>query len=587
MIDLTASMSRVAKPVSVLSVAVALASTLLTAETGSAQSKPELFSFAVDGRVRDAKTECTVDACTTYALVRVPQDGKADRGERADAGSAARRDAEDPRDVELWALVVPTRSQSTVSASMRRLRSSVPADADRLAFCESGPVESLIMLQALGSVFFVDPSSADQALAPGTRVGSAKWAAPATPWAADCSELMLVGPGAVRQVKLAGRGARRSVLSATEFPIDFSIRRNGSGLTLESPPVRRIDEVSGRVAVGPQIYGDLRIESLVFEPSAGSAQWLQGLSGSSESAAEAGSLANGVLRSWSRLPAAEEILQSHYLSMGGTLVLAVVTKEADKVGILERKKLRLFRLAADRTRAGKLPFFEVLTSSRLWQRLDIQFLDVTQDGIDDLVLVQPDGLNGEPTLVDVYRATAPLTFSSKKARTILETGTAWWSLENDWNGDGDEDVVVLDGQVLQFHDARWSSGETGKRKKRQGYWSTEPSYRLNLVRDASALGDTSPAEGSRSGDEDDDAPNKMIASILQKVWVDDGVMVIPTVFERASRQSEQDAELIEVGSAEEEEQQQRDEARAESGEGRDQGVIFVVRSVRAASEQAP
>ncbi len=567
-----------------VAVAVLCEAEPVAAQGPSAQERPELFSFALDGRVREVKSECAGDTCTSYVLLRTPTEDDEDDEDDA-VGAVGGSSPEGLRNVELWSLVVPATAQSSAEASIRRLRSSVPADAGRLALCATNSSRSLVMLQALGSVYFVDPASEDQPLAPGTRVGSAKWSAPAAPWTTDCSELMLVGPGAVRQVTLAGRGPRRSVLSVTELPIHFSIRRNGSGLTLESPPVRRIDQGSGLVAVGPKIYDHLRIESLVFEPTADSAHWLQDLGTDADgNDAEDGT----AQRAWSRLPAAEEILQSRYLSLEGQLVLVVVTKEADKIGLLERKKLRLFRLTADRTRAGRLPFFEALTSSRLWQRLDIQFIDVTGDGVNDLVLVQPEGLSGEPTLVDVFAATAPLQFSSKKSRTVLETGAAWWSLENDWNGDGQADVAVLDGQVLQFHNAQWQAASAGKasdgkRKKRQAYWASEPSYRMELVDRASSRLDLGLLTGAESGgssptDGSEESLSEMVSSIFQKVWVDDGMMVIPTVFEGSSQPSDEEAELIEISVVEEEDQDRKDDDDEAKPAAENRGLIFVVRA---------
>lgn len=484
------------------------------------EPRPEHFSFAVPGAVREVKSVCSGDSCSSFVLLdpRSPQELK-----------AAKKGELDETPLELWRLDVP--NGVVTEPAMRRLRSNIPVDAGRLAFCEGssrGSEQALLMFQAEGSVFFVDVEDDDKELGSGTRVGSDSWSSPARPWNKSCSELLLVGPGEARLVRLAGRSARRSVLSASEFPITLGIRRNSSGLTLESPPVQRVSESLSLIVVGPRSYDDLRLESVAFTPSADAAEWLEistrgtGDDSGEENAPTGSSADEAVLHAWSRLPAQEEVLSSRYLSVEGELVLQVVTKEAGKLGLLERKKLRLFRVKADRTRSGKLPFFEVLTSSRLWQRLDVQFLDVTQDEIQDLVLVQPEGLSGEPTLVDVFVASAPLQFSRKKKRMVLQTGLAWWSVTQDWNGDGLKDFVVLDGPVVQFHHA--SPGESAelsrKRRKRSVFWASEPSYRLRL--DAPSVEHLTASTGSEG------EVQPVLSGPGQEVWLDEGVLVIPT-----------------------------------------------------------
>ena len=130
-----------------------------------------------------------------------------------------------------------------------------------------------------------------------------------------------------------------------------------------------------------------------------------------------------------------------------------MTQRADKVGILEKKKLRVFALGGDRTRTGRPPRFELLTSSRLWQRLGLHVLDVDADGRDDLVLLQPEGLNGKKLIVDLYRGGGGGRFAGDGFRSVLpEIDEATpTSYGGDWTGDGVPDLVAVTGSRLLVH----------------------------------------------------------------------------------------------------------------------------------------
>ena len=192
------------------------------------------------------------------------------------------------------------------------------------------------------------------------------------------------------------------------------------------------------------------------------------------------------------------------------------------------------------------------------------------------MLVQPEGLSGEPTLADVFVATAPRRFAKKKARTVLRTGAVWWSVENDWSGDGRADVVVLDGDVLQFHFGLDPAQATSKKKRRSGYWEAEPSMVLRLSDSPIVSG--AGTDLTRTEQAAQQALAQMGASVLQRVWVDSGTMVIPAVFEREAAASlEDDGEVVSVGYEDEDSDQSAGGSEGEPEVAR-RGVIYVVRS---------
>ena len=64
------------------------------------------------------------------------------------------------------------------------------------------------------------------------------------------------------------------------------------------------------------------------------------------------------------LPAAEVVQWHRYMMLNDAPVLVLTVNSADKMGIFERQRLRVFDLRADRTRAGAGPLLEGRTASR-------------------------------------------------------------------------------------------------------------------------------------------------------------------------------------------------------------------------------
>ena len=465
---------------------------LLTGAPADSAETVERRAVEVEGVVQSAVSACDETGCRTF-LQTVPWDGH--------------RLLEAIRDGEamgtVWMVDEPPLARGTGDVSVRRLVADLPLETGGLTVCGGESGATTLMYQAGGSVYFVDPASEREAAPRGVRLGSASWSAPASAWSRGCGELFLVGDGRARFVRLAGSGTRRSLLSSTDFVLPTEVRRNPSGLTLETPTVRRLDETTNRVVIGPRSFDNLRLESVLFEPTAEVRQWLE--SGGSRGI-DPPDESLDVLQAWSRLPAPEELLESTYLELHGRPVLVVVSKEADKVGLLERKKLRLFELAGDRSRTGRLPFFEVLTASRLWQQLDIEWVDLNGDGLDDLVLLQPEGLGGEALLVDVYFASAPLRLNPKARRSRLKTDQSAWTLRHDWSGDGLPDVLVQDAGFVQIYPA---SEISARRRNRSASveWAQTPTGSFALA-EPEAVGEN--------------------ASTRRRMWVDEHGVVVAT-----------------------------------------------------------
>ena len=122
---------------------------------------------------------------------------------------------------------------------------------------------------------------------------------------------------------------------------------------------------------------------------------------------------------------------------------------ADKIGIFEKQKLRLFPLRTDRTRAGVPPALEIQTVTRNWFSLGVRTADFDRDGRDDLIVLQPDGLGARKLAVEVYRGKGNGGFFLTPRRSVVAAPDADWAFA-DLDGDGVGDLVVAgDGGRLE------------------------------------------------------------------------------------------------------------------------------------------
>lgn len=217
-----------------------------------------------------------------------------------------------------------------------------------------------------------------------------------------------------------------------EFELPLRVDREWGGLRLETPPVSFLDltaEGEPRLVLGPEAHGKRRVRSVLLTASRG-----------------------GVLASqeaWSMLPTAEDIEESWYVELNGKPALIVSTVMAEKHGVFEKKKLRLFELAVDRTRSGSGPLLEVMTRSRNWYGTCAGIADLNGDGLDDVVSAQPKGLGAGSLWVETYLARSAGGFEPKARGSEIEVEEGEvCTLASDLDGDGQVELVVVEGDSL-------------------------------------------------------------------------------------------------------------------------------------------
>lgn len=227
-------------------------------------------------------------------------------------------------------------------------------------------------------------------------------------------ELWVPDVGVLRHFR---SGGTRVPAGEVVLPVEAERRRRR--LLVRSPAVARTPD--GHLIAGPLVQGNTRVRHLLL--------------GDGEP-----------VEAWSRLPGPEDVDAFWYADLGGEPVFLASTTEADRLGVFEKSKLRLFRLTADRTRAGRRPLLAIDTETKSWYRFEPLLLDADGDGIRDLVLIQPQGMAPGDLVVDIYKGHGG-RFDSRPRSTDLDAESARWHFGSDLDGDGAPDLVVGTGAL--------------------------------------------------------------------------------------------------------------------------------------------
>ncbi len=233
----------------------------------------------------------------------------------------------------------------------------------------------------------------------------------------------------------AGALARRA-----SFPLPVRAERLRWGLRLTSPPVTLLTGDPPLFAIGPEEVGRRRIKTLLLQPGGGEME-----------------------EAWSLLPADERLTSDRrYLRFDGTPALAATTFE--RIGVLAKKRVRLFVLKKDRSRQGSAPVLAFETDCPLWYPLDVASINAVGDLNKDLALVHPGGLRGRELLVTIYRGLGRGRFDPHPRRWKLNDEAADWLYGTDLTADGVPDLLVLmkDRLVLYAGDPKGSRPLAGK-----------------------------------------------------------------------------------------------------------------------------
>jgi hypothetical protein len=243
-------------------------------------------------------------------------------------------------------------------------------------------------------------------------------------------ELILRSVGLLQS--LAQHATTGELQTTWQYDLPLIVDREWGGLRLDTPPVMILAWAAAgtpRMVLGPEAHGKRRLRSVLLEPNP---------SGGLET-----------LETWNMLPTAEDLEESWYVELNGELALIVTTVLAEKHGVFEKKKLRVFKLAADRTRSGSGPVLEVMTRSRNWYRTCAGVADVNGDGLDDLISAQPKGLGAGSLWVEAHLGTLEGGFDPKARGSEVEVEEGeLCTLATDIDGDDRVELVVIENDAL-------------------------------------------------------------------------------------------------------------------------------------------
>jgi hypothetical protein len=247
--------------------------------------------------------------------------------------------------------------------------------------------------------------------------------------------------GAVTVYRLGGAG--QGAAEVARYPLPVRVTSTDVGLYLTSEAVRWIERPGAAplVVSGPEEQGRQRLRTILVDPL---------LPPEADGAVE---------EAWSMLPAAERVEQSWYAWIGKRPVLIVAAQSADKMGLFEKKRLRVFPLRADRTRSGKRAVLDVVTENLRWYPMRVEVGDFDGDGLEDLATIQSKGLGGGKLHLEAFLSTPAGRFQPRTLSNTEELDFTAADFGRDLTGDGRADLVAAERSAVLVY-----AGESAKRR---------------------------------------------------------------------------------------------------------------------------
>lgn len=278
--------------------------------------------------------------------------------------------------------------------------------------------------------------------------GPPRW----TPWIADpalrtarsvtfdrspdgVTTVRAAGPGAMTAWRVEADGPAR--LGEASLPVE--VRRGENGLHVVSPPP---SVVAGRFVTPPEAAGSERVRA---------------------HAADASTWPPSFEACWGRLPSPERLLDREIVSIDGEPHMIVTTMDATKLEFFGEKRLRVFPLRPDRTRAGVGARLASETGMNLWQSATFLVRDLDGDGRDDLAIAYWKGLRSVKAAIEVRLADGAGGFGPARRTEVGldEDRPGWLGFDRDLDGDAIPDLVLVAGARLKVFRGRKS--RDGKR----------------------------------------------------------------------------------------------------------------------------
>ena len=259
-------------------------------------------------------------------------------------------------------------------------------------------------------------------------------------------------PGELRTYGRGETGAWR-IASSSALPIRVAPGQRAT--RIETPAVHAVGKQGGEevFATEPEPIGTTRVRTTLIKPNA------------------------DPLECWAQLPAPERVLDNTFAIMDGRVVWIALTMSADKLSLFAEKTLRVYDLAADRTRVGAAPRIALATGLNIWQFGYPVVTDLDRDGRDDLVIAYWKGLTHSIAALEVYPGDGVGGLGKKRTTevTVDDADEGFLSFGRDLDGDGRPDLAVVTKTALVVYSG---TAEPLKRPIAE-----KPSRRVSLLTD--------------------------------------------------------------------------------------------------------
>ncbi|HXT52500.1 MAG TPA: FG-GAP-like repeat-containing protein, partial [Thermoanaerobaculia bacterium] len=231
--------------------------------------------------------------------------------------------------------------------------------------------------------------------------------------------LAAAAAGEVRRLTRAGDALQAGAAQAV--PVTAKLER--WGLHLESPSARF---VGPWLAVGPAQEG-IHLRTVLIG-AGGERQELT-----------------------SELPEPERVAESEVVTLDGRPTLVVGSFRG--LGVMSRKRLRVFALVGEPGAAPRRPLLARELSARAWQDVTVSAGDFDGDGRDDLAIAADEGLGGGDMTVTLFRGMGGGRLRAEPIEATFPADEVDWRYGADVSGDGRPDLVTLGGGTLAIHAA--------------------------------------------------------------------------------------------------------------------------------------